>query len=261
MTLMVNPGNRKLTRAELARIPTPDGTRTHQPFAHARVVELLAESLAFRRLLVLADEYAVSPDGMKMFGVLDLADGGRGFRFSLGVRNSNDKTMRLALTAGYRVLVCENMAFKGDFTPVLHKHTHRLSLQEVVALGVERIQRGFAPLREQIAAWQDLPLADREAKEVVYDAFLKAAVAPRHLLPVVHKHYFEPQYEEFEPRTFWSLSNAFTSAFKQLKPVRQFQATARLGAFLHRHAAAREADTRFALPPAIPEAEAALTAA
>ncbi len=30
----------------------------------------------------------------------------------------------------------------------------------------------------------------------------------------------------------WSLSNAFTSAFKKLAPVPQFKATAKLGAFL-----------------------------
>ena len=27
------------------------------------------------------------------------------------------KSMRLAMTVGYRVLVCDNMAFYGDFTP------------------------------------------------------------------------------------------------------------------------------------------------
>jgi hypothetical protein len=38
--------------------------------------------------------------------------------------------------------------------------------------------------------------------------------------------------EEFAPRTMWSLSNAFTSAFKQLDPIPQFKATAKLAGFL-----------------------------
>jgi len=50
--------------------------------------------------------------------------------------------------------------------------------------------------------------------------------------PRVHDLYFEPRYEEFRPRTIWSLSNAFTSAFKQLDPIPQFKATAKLGEFL-----------------------------
>jgi hypothetical protein len=48
----------------------------------------------------------------------------------------------------------------------------------------------------------------------------------------VHNLYFERKYEEFRPRTIWSLSNAFTSAFKQLEPIPQFKATAKLGEFL-----------------------------
>ena len=36
----------------------------------------------------------------------------------------------------------------------------------------------------------------------------------------------------FRPRTIWSLSNASTSAFKELDPIPQFRATAKLGEFL-----------------------------
>ena len=55
---------------------------------------------------------------------------------------------------------------------------------------------------------------------------------PRHLVRKVHERYFEPRYDEFRLRTIWSLSNAFTSAFKELDPIPQFKATAKLGEFL-----------------------------
>jgi hypothetical protein len=48
----------------------------------------------------------------------------------------------------------------------------------------------------------------------------------------VHDLYFEPRYEEFRSRTIWSLSNASTSAFKELDPIPEFRATAKLGEFL-----------------------------
>ena len=64
------------------------------------------------------------------------------------------------------------------------------------------------------------------------DELLDAFDIPRSLLPEVHRLYFEPQYPEFAARTMWSLSNAFTSAFKKLDPVPQFKATAKLGGFL-----------------------------
>ena len=43
---------------------------------------------------------------------------------------------------------------------------------------------------------------------------------------------FQPAHEEFQPRTMWSLSNAFTSAFKELEPIPQYRATAKLAGFL-----------------------------
>ena len=42
----------------------------------------------------------------------------------------------------------------------------------------------------------------------------------------------DPQYEDCRPRTMWSLSNAFTSAFKELDPIPQYRATAKLAGFL-----------------------------
>lgn len=120
-------------------IPTPPGSPTHQRVPHSEIVGALVETLSFRQISVVQEEYAVSNDGMKMFGVLDLETTFNGCRFSVAVRNSNDKSMRLALTVGYRVLVCDNMAFAGDFTPVLAKHTKHLSLVDILAVGVDRM--------------------------------------------------------------------------------------------------------------------------
>ena len=42
----------------------------------------------------------------------------------------------------------------------------------------------------------------------------------------------QPVHDEFQPRTTWSLSNAFTSAFKELEPIPQYNATVKLAGFL-----------------------------
>ena len=114
---LIGYAGRTINRDELALVSTPPATATHQPVPHHEIVQALVETLGFRHIGVVHDEYAVSPDGMKMFGVLDLETEMHGARFSIGLRNSHDKTMRLALTCGYRVFVCSNMAFSGDFTP------------------------------------------------------------------------------------------------------------------------------------------------
>ena len=107
----------KLTREELSRVVTPAATATHKPIPHIAVVEKLIEALSFRQIGVVREEYAVSADGMKMFGVMDLSSGFDGCRFAIGLRNSHDKSFRLSCTVGLRVFVCENLAFHGEYTP------------------------------------------------------------------------------------------------------------------------------------------------
>jgi hypothetical protein len=61
---------------------------------------------------------------------------------------------------------------------------------------------------------------------------------PVKLMKTVHREFFvAPSYDEFKPQTVWSLSNAFTTAFKDLAPVRQYEMTARLGKFLTQYTA------------------------
>jgi Domain of unknown function (DUF932) len=230
---LIGYAGRTINREELALVPTPPATATHQPVPHHEIVQALVETLGFRHIGVARDEYAASPDGMKMFGVLDLETEMHGARFSIGLRNSHDKTMRLALTCGYRVFVCSNMAFSGDFTPVLAKHSKSFSLVDSISVGVDRMQRNFEPMRKQVEAWRATELTDISAKMIIYEAFIQSELeVPKHLARRVHDNYFEPQYDEFRSRTMWSLSNAFTSAFKELDPVPQFRATAKLGEYL-----------------------------
>ena len=231
--LLAHAGTSKLSRDQLVTMLPPESTDTFKPIAHAELVRNLLDGLSYRHINVVRDEYAVSDDGMKLFGVLDLETTFDEARFSLGIRNANDKSMRLALTVGYRVFVCDNMAFHGDFTPVLAKHSKHFNLQDALAVGIDRIQRNFEPMRRQVDSWRSLQLTDERAKLTIYRAFIEGDLdAPKHLSRLVHSHYFEPKYPEFSPRTFWSLSNAFTSAFKELDPVPQFRATAKLGGFL-----------------------------
>lgn len=220
----------KLSRDELTLVPTPAATATHKPIPHIEVVNGISETLGFRHIAVVSDEYAVSRDGMKMFGVMELDQGMHGARFALGIRNSHDKSFRLAITVGYRVFVCENLAFSGDFSPVLAKHSKNFSLENALSVGIDGTQRNFKPMVESVDRWRASQLTDVTARLIIYRAFIEAELdVPRHLARSVHGLYFNPQHDDFAPRTLWSLSNAFTSAFKELDPIPQYKATGTIG--------------------------------
>src|SRR5260370_14750380 len=119
------------------------------------------------------------------------------------------------------------------FTPVLAKHTKSFNLVDTLSVGVDRIQRNFEPMQRQVESWRQTQITDAQAKLIFYSAFVDGKLdAPKSLMPDVHRLYFEPEPPEFSRRTLWSLSNAFTSAFKKLDPVPQFKATAKFGGFL-----------------------------
>ncbi|HXM42156.1 MAG TPA: hypothetical protein VN924_12955 [Bryobacteraceae bacterium] len=125
------------------------------------------------------------------------------------------------------------VSFHGDFTPVLAKHSKQFNLTRALAYGVDDCQRNFDPMVKAVELWRQDQLSDVTAKLIIYRAFIEGELeAPRHLDRQVHEMYFNPQLEEFQPRTMWSLSNAFTSAFKELEPVPQFKVTAKLAPFL-----------------------------
>jgi hypothetical protein len=231
--LVSHCGTSLMGRQNLLGLPTPEPTDTHKPIAHAALVGSLIEALGYRSLEVVEDQYAVSPDGMRMFGVLALNIEENGVRVSIGIRNSHDKSCSVGITIGYRVFVCDNLAFHGDFQTLTRKHSKNLVIEDVFSVAIDRMQRNFAPMLNQVNAWKGYELPDAAAKLTIYRAFIEDDLpAPKHLAKDVHRHYFEPDYDEFKPRTMWSLSNAFTSAFKELDPVPRFRATAKLAPFL-----------------------------
>jgi hypothetical protein len=237
MNKLMTPGAKRITRAELSLIPTPPSTDTHRPVAHADLINSLEEALSFRHIRITAEEYCVAKGGDRLFGMLEVNASYEGVTFGIGVRNAHDKSMRLGLVAGYRVTVCSNMMFTGDFKPMLAKHTKRFDLTETLSIGVDRIQRGWQPLREKINFMRGCELTTEAAQALIYRAFMQERL-PLRLMKSVHSHYFAPRHDEFKPRTVWSVSNAFTSSFKEVRPDKLYELTARLGKFLEPYAQA-----------------------
>src|SRR5215831_10374902 len=150
--LIAHSGANLIGREELALIPTPKASYSHKPIPHIEIIESLEKVLTEVHLEVRRQEYAVSKDGLRMFGVLDLIkDLTEGTSVSIGIRNANDKTMSLGMTAGYRVFVCDNMAFSSDFQPIFTRHLHSAaSLVDIAVLCVQRLQESIGVMQSRI---------------------------------------------------------------------------------------------------------------
>ena len=95
------------------------------------------------------------------------------------------------------------------------------------------MQRNSGPLKQQVKEWQAIRLSTAAGKLLIYQAFIEDELGfPKHLARRVHELDSQPVHEEFQARTMWSPSNAFTSAFKELDPILQYKATPKMAGFL-----------------------------
>ena len=56
---------------------------------------------------------------------------------------------------------------------MLAKHSKHFSLEDSLAIGVDRMQRNFGPLKQQVEEWQALQLSTASAKLLIYQAFIE----------------------------------------------------------------------------------------
>jgi hypothetical protein len=89
----------------------------------------------------------------------------------------------------FEIILCVT----GVYTPVLAKHSKNSSLEDSLAIGVDRMQRNFGPLKRPVEQWQALQLSAPSAKLLIYQAFIEDEIGfPKHLARRVHELYFQP---------------------------------------------------------------------
>jgi len=220
-----------VSRAELRVLPQPEVTRTFKPIPHIELVDMLDIVLQQNQIRIEEERFALRRDGSVLFGVLQLAYGETpDGRAALGLRTANNKTMSIQLCAGLSVFVCDNLAFRGDMIALRRKHTSGLNLGVELAGAVLRFQEHFGRLAGEVEILKARTVPDLHAKALIHDAFA-GGLMPVRFLPDVSRAYFEPDVVEFQPRTAWSLHNAFTGVAKAMPITTRLSAIQALGKF------------------------------
>lgn len=106
----------------------------------------------------------------------------------------------------------------GAFAPILAKHSKSFSLVDAIVVGVDPKQRNFELMRKQVEARRQSEFKDVTAKIVIYQAFIEGELdVPKHLARRVHTCTSNRLSKSSDPEPSGALSNAFTSAFKELE--------------------------------------------
>ena len=225
--LVAHSGATYIDREGLRALETPPGTDTWTPIPHYDLMVALEGQLKARGINIIKEQFAVQV--AKLFGVIDTdyqvtEEGGA----AIGIRTANDKSLALQLAIGYRVFICDNMAFHGDLIALKRKHTANLDLHTEFATGIGRYVQGYQKLHENIDWWKERTVSKERGKQLIYDIFSQKIVPVRLFHPTVRA------WEAAEDKTMWRLHNCMTAHIKDLKPAPAFTANLKLTRFFEK---------------------------
>ncbi len=214
--LILHCGADAVERDQLTRTPAPPRTLTWRPVPHLEVLQTVEAALGGHGLNISGQAHGLSHEDKRYFGLLEVCatNADASYRWVVGVRNSHDKTFPAGIVAGTQVLVCDNLSFAGEIS-LARKHTSNI-LRDLPRLAWEAVSRlrGFWQKQDQrIEAYANTRLRDPDAHDLMIRA-VDSGVCSNAAIPKVLSHWREPQHAEFQPRTLWSLQNAFTEALK-----------------------------------------------
>ena len=218
MALMMCEG-KYVGREEIANVPTPTGTASWHPVAHAEVIDAVTEAVKAHDWQILDEQYGLAREGQRMFGVMRInKSSSQEWSRCIGIRNSHDQSLAVGLAAGISVMCCSNLAFGGAMV-LQRRHTRRIELGDLVVEAVEELEMEFLNL-ETVS--EDLKLHEvsaDEARAVIVKAAEINAINSCDIVPIFRE-FQKPSHQEFAEPTRWSLLNAFTEHAKKYSPGR-----------------------------------------
>lgn len=213
MTLMLHAGAEAVLPEALRQLPTPAATATHVPIAHGEVVDMVKYSLGYFGHEIVEENYGVTPDGNRFFGLLSLRSDYGDYTDTVGLRNSHDKKFPIGISFGSRVFVCDNLAFNGD-TVIKRRHTvnAKRDLPGIVAGVVEPLRQKREQQHEQFERYQSATLTDNEVDQLIMRLYRQGAINVTTIGKVLGNYENPPH--DWGDRTAWRLFNAVTYALE-----------------------------------------------
>lgn len=236
MAIATLMGVRDVTLDELKEIPCPAAEGRWRPVPHHEVVQNVTTALVAADYQIDKLQLGLARADARLFGTAILSSAlVHGVSLAVGFRSSLDKSISLQWCCGSKVTVCGNMAFSSEKV-VARKHSTNGAIRFV-----EAISRAVAELAQfraveaarirQLAEWE---INDTTAESLLLRCYEAKLLSPR-TLPVAIEQWRRPAYEDFEPRTGWSIYNAATYALNdrvKTNPQAHAHATIRLGSII-----------------------------
>ena len=227
--------HQKVTVNELQMMPTPPPTDTHVPIPHYTAVTEILNQLDKMGYEYTNLDVGVSHEQQRAYWMMDLENKSiaRDWGTTIGGWNSHDKVLRYSIVAGPKLYICANQWITGEIK-VATKHTSKIMqrLPRMVTRALFKLSQHDKVNTERIAYYKDHEMPTENwvfhpdgDNQKVYDSSpqihdmvvrsLDLGIINSSSVQQVLKEWREPRYEAFEPRTAWTLCNAYTEVFKK----------------------------------------------
>ena len=222
--LLLHCGANVVDRREVYRTPTPEATASWFPMPHRHLLEEVESQLWDSGLQIKSETHALSHEGNRYFGIIEVAKQNtehNDYSWTIGIRNSHDKTYPAGLVAGTRVFVCDNLSFSG-LVKLSRKHTRYAArdLRSLTNRAIGKLSDRLQSLDERIESYKNTRVTDLQAHDMIVRA-VDAKAITNSQIPEIVEQWRTPDHECFKRRNAWSLFNAFTEATKKLQPTLQ----------------------------------------
>src|SRR4051794_37693840 len=111
VNLVLHCGARHVERPAIENSLTPAPSDTWVPVPHHRLLEQVESTITGSGLAVVNQAHALWNEGLRYFGLLEVANGQSHDDYGLviGLRNSHDKSFPAAIALGSAVFICDNL--------------------------------------------------------------------------------------------------------------------------------------------------------
>lgn len=212
-----------LTRAQLAHLPTPAPMGAfHHPYPFADYVNDVHEALDKVGIAVTAEDYAVTKDHNKMFGMMEVSLKGElitadEWNMNIGLRGSHDQRIPRGLVLGTQVIVCSNLCFHGNIGQFKTKQTVHIGkrLPGLIHDAVMRIPEMASVQDAAFKRMKELEFKARWGDAALVDMYRQGAFSAPQLARAIDE-WHNPTYAEHASHgwSLWRLLNAGTEALK-----------------------------------------------
>ncbi len=214
MSLILHCGAFSTTYDDLLQVKLPESTTTYEPIPHHEIVNTVLSTATESGLTVRRSQYGLNKSGTRMFGVIDFDQTSHlDYRWSIGFRNSHDKSMSAGICAGSRVTVCDNMAFSGEFS-FTKRHIPWNGFLHYIQQSFLSLPEHLENLQKNLERLKTEGLSEDEARLIVFGAAETNIIDSSEVLPIWSE-FLEPHHPEFREPTKFNLLMAFTENAKR----------------------------------------------